>query len=75
MKRVGNKFKGTQKEKQEYMEFCKNFAIDGKAVVVSQVQHAAAEQMVKAGHAVITKKKNYGRIAEIELSEELKRIA
>lgn len=68
MKRVKeNRLKGTKKEKEIYDRFIRTIVCYGKAEVTCQVEHLAAEDGIRKGQLIATKKKNYGKIAEVEL--------
>lgn len=58
---------GTKAEIQALNDWVTEVTLSQRPVkVANDMQHKAALQLVEAGHAVITKKKNYGRIAEIK---------
>lgn len=58
---------GTKSEIQALKDWVIQATLSDRPVKVeNDMQHKAALQLVEAGHAVITKKKNYGRIAEIK---------
>ena len=56
-------------EKQKAEDFMSTLVFKVRAKVTCTVEHKIAVEAVKAGLAKITKKKNYGRISEIEYVE------
>ena len=59
--------KGTKEQIKSVNDFLIDVTLSGRPVKIqNELQHKAALQLVKAGMAIITKKKNYGRIDEIK---------
>lgn len=59
--------KGTKEQIKALNNFVTEVTLSDKPVpVTNELEHQAALQLIAAGHAVATKKKNYGRIAEIK---------
>jgi hypothetical protein len=56
----------TKSEKEMLEQFINKLVFDGRVAVTNDIEHKAALQLVNANKAIITKKKNYGRIAEIK---------
>lgn len=58
--------KCTQAEKTMLREMLADLVFSGKVKVENDLQHKAAMILVDSGHAIVTRLKNYGRIAEIK---------
>ena len=59
-------YKVTKKEKKIVKEFVINFVGNQTVQVKNEIEHKIALDLIKAGQAKIVRKKNYGKIAEIE---------
>jgi len=57
--------KVTKAERKILEELIAKLVLSGRVEITSPVEHRSAEMLVKMGAAVVTKKKNYGRISEI----------
>lgn len=58
--------KVTKTEKELGMDFILKLSELGKIAITNDFEHKIALRLVEAGQAIVTKKKNYGKIAEIK---------
>tara|TARA_R100000781_G_scaffold112221_1_gene79286 strand:- start:2335 stop:2598 length:264 start_codon:yes stop_codon:yes gene_type:complete len=59
-------YKVTKKEESIGRLFCLKFISNPTVKVNNEIEHKIALDLVKSGDAKVIKKKNYGKIAEIE---------
>ena len=59
-------YKVTKKEKKIANDFVTKFVFNQTVQVTNEIEHKISLDLIKDGQAKIIKKKNYGKIAEIE---------